>query len=84
MAKVSLLGVAVTKQEKGAGTIYVEYHQCDQCGAEYRLYLKSQHGVEEAFQEIAQRLGNKPDKADLCYNCQNQVIVDQMMMPLGV
>lgn len=81
---MSLLGLAITKKLKGTGTIHVEYHRCDRCGAEYRLYMKSEQEVEEAFQTIARRLGNKPSEQDLCFNCQNQVIADQVMMPLGV
>ena len=85
IGQMSLLGIALTKKdkrEKEAGTIYVEYHQCDKCGAEYRVYLRSQFEVEGAFQELAKRLGNKREEADLCFNCQNKVIVDQMMLPL--
>ena len=81
---MSLLGLAITKKEKDTGTIYVEYHLCDDCGAEYRVYLSSPRGVEEAFQELAKRFGNKPDKQDLCFNCQHQVIVNQMVMPMEV
>lgn len=79
-----LLGLAITKRDKETGAIYVEYHCCDKCGAEYRLYLKSPTGVEEAFQQIAKRLGNKVNETDLCFNCQNGVIQNQMMLPLGV
>jgi len=80
-----LLGIALSKKAKdqGEGTVYVEYHVCDQCGGEYRLYRKSEQSVEEAFQTIAKMLGNKKDKPDLCYNCQSQVINDQMMLPLA-
>ena len=81
--KMSLLGLAITKSDKEEGTLYVEYHQCEKCAAEYRIYMRSPQGVEEAFQELAKRLGNKPGAEDLCFNCQNQVIVDQMMLPLG-
>jgi len=82
--KMSLLGIALTKREKDAGTIHVEYHMCDRCGAEYRVYMKSAQDVEEAFQVLARRLGNKPNEEDLCFNCQNKTIADQALMPLEV
>uniref|UniRef100_A0A6M3M1D1 Uncharacterized protein n=1 Tax=viral metagenome TaxID=1070528 RepID=A0A6M3M1D1_9ZZZZ len=81
---MSLLGLAVTKAEKGEGTIYVEYHKCEKCGVEYRVYMRSPEDVEEAFQTIAKRLGNKKEETDLCFNCQRGVIADQPMLPLGI
>lgn len=82
MSKV-LLGTAMTLKGKD-GTVYVEYRQCDKCQSEYRLYYRSPKTVEEAFQELAKRLGNKPNEQDLCFNCQNLVIGDQIMLPLEV
>jgi len=79
-----LLGVALTKKDKDTGTLYVEYHLCDKCHAEYRLYFRSPKLVEGAFQELANRLGNKPDEQDLCFNCQSHVVSDQIKMPLEV
>ena len=86
MQKMSLLGLAITKRDKKDPDkmIYVEYHQCDKCGAEYRVYLHSSKEVEGAYQLLAKMFGNKPGEEDLCYNCQSQVIADQSMMPLGV
>jgi hypothetical protein len=81
---MSLLGIAIAKAEKGEGSIYVEYHKCSKCGAEYRVYMKSPEDVEEAFQTIAKRLGNKKDEEDLCFNCQRGIIADQPMLPLEV
>ena len=78
-----LLGVAINLKGK-EGTLYVEYHKCDECDAEYRLYFKNAGTVEEAFQAIARMLGNKPQQQDLCFNCQNHVIGEQVMLPLGV
>ena len=78
-----LLGTAIVKKDK-AGSLYVEYHQCDKCNAEYRLYFRAEKMDEEAFQEMAKRLGNKVNEKDLCFNCQNQVIGDQVMLPLEV
>ncbi|MDD5510495.1 MAG: hypothetical protein PHI12_06790 [Dehalococcoidales bacterium] len=80
--RMSLLGMAITKKEKDVGTVYVEYHLCDKCGAEYRVYMKSLCGVEDAFRELAKRLGNKPHEQDLCFNCQNNVIAPQAVMSL--
>ena len=84
--EMSLLGMAISKRDKKDPdrTIYVEYHQCDRCGAEYRVYLHSPKEVEEAFQDLARMMGNKPGEEDLCYKCQSQVIADQSMMPLEV
>ena len=79
-----LLGVALTLNDAKKGTLYVEYRKCDKCGSEYRLYFRSDKLVDEAFQELAKRLGNKPNEQDLCFNCQNQVIGDQVMLPLQV
>lgn len=83
---MSLLGLAITKkdQKDKSGSVFVEFHQCDRCGAEYRVYLKSQEQVEEAFQAIAKMLGNKPDEQDLCFNCQSQVIANQTILPMRV
>jgi len=81
---MSLLGLAITKAEKGEGSVYVEYHRCDKCGTEYRVYMRSPQDVEEAFQTIVKRLGNKPGEMDLCFNCQRGVIADQPMLPLEV
>jgi len=86
MQEMSLLGLAITKRDKKYPdkTICVEYHQCDKCGAEYRVYLHSSKEVEESYQQLAKMFGNKPGDEDLCYNCQSQVIADQSMLPLGV
>ena len=83
---MSLLGLAIRKADKNdpGKTLYVEYHQCDRCGAEYRVYLHSSKEVEEAFQDLARMMGNKPGEQDLCFNCQSQVITNQSLMPLGV
>ena len=80
--KMSLLGLAIRKADKNdpGKTLYVEYHQCDRCGAEYRVYLHSQKEVEEAYREFSKMFGNKPGEDDLCFNCQSQVIADQPML----
>ena len=84
--KMSLLGLSIRKADKRDPdkTLYVEYHQCDRCGAEYRVYLHSQKEVEEAYREFSKMFGNKPGEDDLCFNCQSQVIADQPMMPMEV
>ena len=58
--EMSLLGLAITKRDKKDPykAIYVEYHSCDRCGAEYRVYLCSPKEVEEAYQELAKMFGN--------------------------
>ena len=83
---MSLLGLAIRKADKRdpSKILYVEYHQCDRCGAEYRVYLHSQKEVEGVYREFAKMFGNKPGEDDLCFNCQSQVIADQPMMPMEV
>ncbi len=82
--KMSLLGLAITIKGKGEGSVYVEYHRCEKCGAEYRVYMRSPQSVEGAFQELARRMGNRPEEQDLCFSCQSGVIVDQMVLPIEV
>lgn len=86
LQEMSLLGIAIRKKDKKdpGNTLYVEYHRCDRCRAEYRVYLHSQKEVEEAYQAFAKMFGNKAEEEDLCFNCQSQVIFDQPMMPLEV
>ena len=80
--EMSLLGLAISKKDKRdpSKVLYVEYHLCDKCGAEYRVYLHSQKEVEGAYREFAKMFGNKPGEDDLCFNCQSQVIADQPML----
>ncbi len=78
-----LMGVAMTQETKNS-TLYVEYRKCDQCNGEYRLYRRSGGSVEEAFQKLAMMMGNKPDEQDLCFDCQNKVIGNQVMLPIPV
>ena len=84
--QMSLLGLAIRKSDKkdSGKTLYVEYHRCDRCGTEYRIYLHSPKEVEEAYLEFAKMFGNKPGEDDLCFNCQSQVIADQPMMLMEV
>ena len=86
LIEMSLLGLAITKRDNKDPdkTIYVEYHQCDKCGAEYRIYLHSSKEVEDAYQQLAKMFGNKPGEEDLCYKCQSRVIADQSMLPMEV
>ena len=86
LQEMSLLGIALRKEDKKdpRKNIYVEYHRCDRCGAEYRVYLHSQKEVEEAYQAFAKMFGNKAEDEDLCWNCQNNAIFDQPKMPLEV
>jgi hypothetical protein len=79
-----LEGTCITKNtnDKSGGTVYVEYHRCDRCGVQYKLYLKSPLGVRDAFQQIAKMLGNKNDEQDICLECQNMVSGTQVVLPL--
>ena len=78
---MSLLGLGITSKSNLAGnpTLYVEYHQCDRCGVEFRLYFKSAKGMEEALVEIAKKLGSN-GKEDLCFTCRSSVPADQMIL----
>jgi RecB family endonuclease NucS len=80
--RMSLLGLAITKEERKTGTVYVEYHRCDKCGSEYRVYMKSSQGVEDAFQQLARMFGNKPHEQDICFDCQNNVIAPQSVLSI--
>lgn len=84
LKEMSLLGIAIRKEDKKnpTKTLYVEYHSCDRCGVEYRVYLHSQKEVEESYQAFARMFGNKVEEEDLCFNCQSQVFFDQLKMPL--
>lgn len=82
-----LVGVFLTKNVKEKSddkTLYVEVHKCDQCGGEYKVYLKSALIVEDAFQQLAKRMGNLSHQKDLCLDCQTRVILNQPMLPLEV
>jgi len=78
---MALLGVGITARSTLAGnpTLYVEYHQCDRCGTEFRLYFKTTKDLEEALVEISKKLGSN-EKEDLCFSCMNTVPADQMIM----
>ena len=80
---MTLLGVGIIAKSNLAGnpTLYVEYHQCDRCGAEFRLYFKTAKDLGEALVEISKKVGSN-GKEDLCYSCMNQVPADQMVLPL--
>ena len=83
MSKMSRMGVGITAKSNLAGnpTLYVEYHQCDQCGAEFRLYFKTAKDLGEALVEIAKKMGFN-GKEDLCYSCMSKVPADQMILTL--
>lgn len=76
---MSLLGLGVTGKVKETGGVYfVEYHQCDKCNTEFKIYFKSNKALQEAMPLIAQILGNSDE--DLCFTCQSEVPADQMIM----
>ena len=78
---MGLLGVGITAKSNLAGkpTVYVEYHQCDRCKAEFRLYFRTTMDMKEALMEISKRLSSN-GKEDLCFSCMNQVPADQMVL----
>jgi len=80
---MSLIGVGITAKSNlpGNPTLYVEYHRCDRCGTEFRLYFKTAKELKEALDAISERLGSN-GKEDLCYSCMNQVPADQMVLTL--
>jgi len=79
-----ILGIAIAiKSQDNAEALYVEYHRCDQCSTEYRVYLHSLQAVENAYRELAKVLGNPDNTPDLCYNCQEHIIANQGLL-MGV
>ena len=76
-----LLGIGITAKSHlpGNPVLSVEYHQCDKCGAEFRLYFKSKNDMDSAIAEIGRKLTYK--NGDLCYNCKNP-IMEQLVMSL--
>lgn len=79
---MALLGVGITAKTDLAGkpTLYVEYHRCDKCGAEFRLYFRTEKDLREALVEIEKKLGSNGTE-DLCYSCRSLVPADQMIIP---
>lgn len=80
---MALLGLGITAKSKLAGTptLYVEYHRCDRCGVEFRLYFRSEKNLRDALGEISKKLGGN-GKEDLCYLCMSGVPADQMVLSL--
>lgn len=80
---MSVLGVGITAKSNLAGnpTVCVEYHECNRCGAEFRIYFKTAKDLEGAVTEIARQLSSN-GKEDLCHSCMSAVPADQMLMVL--
>ena len=83
--RMSILGVAVTK-EKNKTCYYVEYHQCDRCGVEYRVYYRSEKNMNETLAHIRNvEVGREivsQGKEDLCFHCLNATYADQALLLL--
>ncbi len=79
---MAILGIGVTGlvKEAGGGAFFVEYHRCDNCETEYKLYFKSEKELKDALATLAVKLESM--KEDLCYSCQSEVPEDQMVMSL--
>ncbi len=81
-----LLGTGITAKSNLPGNpiLSVEYHQCDQCGVEFKLYFR--HKTDElvkALEEISRKLGQNGHE-DLCFGCQNPVPSEQLVMPFAL
>lgn len=80
-----LLGIGITGKSDlpGNPVVSVEYHRCDRCSCEFRLYYKSKSDLTEAIEQIGKKLGNNWGE-DLCFNCQMPVPVGQLAMPFDL
>lgn len=78
-----LLGVGVTSKSDllGNPVITVEYHRCDRCDREFKVYFKNKKDLSEALSELAKKLIEN-GKEDLCLNCLYPVEAEQMAMAL--
>jgi hypothetical protein len=78
---MSLIGLGITgKSTPASPVLYVEYHKCDKCGCEYRVYYRSHKSLSEAILEIGRKLGRN-GHGDLCFNCEHQIASNQLVMP---
>ena len=80
---MGILGVGLTKAFKlqGTPTVYVEYHLCDKCGTEFRLYYRSPNDLEEVRSELRNKIDNN-GKEDLCFSCQDPLPSEQLLLPI--
>jgi len=78
-----LLGVGITGKTAlpGNPVLSTEYHRCDKCGAEFKLYYRSKKDLDEAVVEIGKKLGGNGHGEDLCFNCQMPVPANQLVLP---
>jgi len=78
-----LLGTGITSKSDLPGNpiLQVEYHQCDKCGVEFKLYFRhASPDMDKALEAIARKLGNNGHE-DLCFGCQNPQPAEQLVMP---
>ncbi len=85
---MAVLGVGITVESKLAGntTAYVEYHRCDRCGTEFRLYFKTEKDLKETLEQIrniekGREIACK-GREDLCHSCMSRVPADQLVLML--
>ncbi len=85
LQEMSLLGLTISKG-KDKPCYYVEYHQCDRCGVEYRVYVQSENNLEKTLAHLRNiELGRaivSREKDDLCFHCQSHVIATQSILSL--
>jgi len=81
-----ILGVGITSKSElpGNPVLTVEYHQCDKCGSEFKLYYRHKCAeLDEAITEVGRKLGHN-GKDDLCFGCQNPAPSEQLVMPFAL
>ena len=83
MVKLGVLGIGITRAEnlQGKPTVYVEYHRCDDCGKEFRLYYRSERDLEDVKEELRAKL-EKNGGRDICFLCQDPLPSEQLLLPL--
>ncbi len=80
-----IMGIGITGKSDlpGNPVITVEYHQCDKCDIEFKLYYRHKTDMEEALVEVARKMANN-GKEDLCFNCSNPTPAEQLIMPFAL
>lgn len=81
---MALIGIAVSFKSElpSLPSFFVEYHECDKCKKEFRLFFKSPAEKKEAVDILSRRCRTN-GKEDLCFTCQSRSHAEQLVMPVG-